>query len=134
MSKRGFRRFLLGAGIGVGVGMLLSKKTGKENREELKNKINDLVVKAKSIDSKELVSDIEKKVKEIKDGIADLDKEKALKIAKEKTEVIKGKLEDLVNIAIEKGTPVVEKSACIVKEKTIQVMKQIINKLEQEEK
>ena len=134
MSKKGFGKFLLGAGIGVGIGMLFTKKTGKENREQLKHKIDDLVEKAKSVDSKELTTSIEKKVKEIKEGLSDLDKEKALSIAKEKAEVIKVKLEELVKLTIEKGTPVVEKSASIVKEKTIQVMKQVINKLEQEEK
>ena len=134
MGKKGFGKFLLGAGIGVGIGMLVSNKTGKENRAELKKKMDELVTKAKSVDSKELVSDIEKKAKEIKEGLADLDKEKALKLAKEKTEDIKEKLEELVKLTIEKGTPVVEKAACAVKQKTIVVMKQIIDKLEQEEK
>ena len=134
MSRRGFGRFLLGAGIGVGIGMLVSKKTGKENREDLKKKIDELVEKAKNVDSKELINGIEKKAKEIKEGLADLDKEKAIEIAKEKSKKLKDKLEELVKLAIDKGTPVVEKSACAVKEKTIVVMRQIIDKLEQEEK
>ena len=134
MSKKGFGKFLLGAGIGVSLGMLFTKKTGKENREQLKIKIDDLVQKAKSVDSKELLNAVESKVKEIKEGLADLDKEKALSLAKEKSEEIKVKLEELIKLTIEKGTPVVEKSASVVKDKTIVVMKQIINKLEQEEK
>ena len=36
MSKRGLGKLLAGLGLGVGVGMLVSPKSGKENREELK--------------------------------------------------------------------------------------------------
>ena len=49
--KRGTGKFLLGAGIGIGLGMLLSKKSGEENRKELKKKIDDLIAKAKEVDS-----------------------------------------------------------------------------------
>ena len=133
MSK-GFRKFLLGAGIGTGIGMLITKNTGEKNREQLKTKIDDLIRKAQNIDSKELIKNIENKIKEIKTGLSDLDKEKAIDMAKTKSEEIKNKLEDLVKYTVEKGTPVLEKSASVVKEKTIQVMKQVIDKLEQEEK
>ena len=36
--KNGAGKFLLGAGIGLGLGMLLSKKSGEENRKALKKK------------------------------------------------------------------------------------------------
>lgn len=134
MSKKGLGKFLLGASIGTGIGMLISNKTGKENREQLKAKIDDLINKAKNINSKELINGIEKKINEIKEGLSDLDKEKVLSIAKQKSEDIKVKLEELVKLSIDKGTPIVEKSASIVKEKTIDLMKHIIDKLEQEEK
>ena len=133
MSK-GLRKFLLGTGIGVGIGMLLTKNTGKENRAQLKLKIDDLINKAKGIDSKEILENIKSKVENIKTGLSELDKEKTIDIAKTKSEEIKVRLEDLVKYTIEKGTPVLEKSASVVKEKTILVMKQIIDKLEQEEK
>ena len=133
-KKSGFGKFLLGAGIGAGLGMLFTKKTGKENREALKRKVDDLVIKAKSIDAKEVKENVEKKVEEIMNEISELDKEKALKIAKKKAEQIKAKAEDLVEYVIEKGTPVLEKSACLVKEKAIIVTKEVLKKLEQEEK
>ena len=109
--SRGFKKFLLGASIGAGISMLFTKNNGKVNREQLKQKIDD-----------------------IKTGLSELDKEKTIGIAKEKSNDIKNKLEDLVKYTIDKGTPVLEKSANIVKEKTILVMKQILDKLEQEEK
>ena len=133
-KKSGFGKFLLGAGIGAGLGMLLTKKTGKENREVLKKKVDELVIKAKSIDVVEVKENIEAKVEEIMAEVADLNKEKALKIAKKKAEQIKEKAEELVEYVVEKGTPVLEKSACLVKEKAIEVTKEVLKKLEQEEK
>lgn len=133
-NKGGLGKFLLGAGIGAGLAMLLTKKTGKENREQLKQKTDELILKIKSIDSKEVKEKIEKKLQEIADDISDLDKEKVLKMAKKKAAEIKSKSEELVEYVIEKGTPVLEKTACLVKEKAIIVTKDILKKLEQEEK
>ena len=134
MSKKsGFGKFLLGAGVGVGIGMLFSKKNGKENREALKKKVYELILKIKDVDSDELKNNIQSKVNEIMDEIQDLDKEKALKIAHKKAEQIKNKSEELVEFVIEKGTPVLEKSANMVREKAILVTKEILKKLEQGE-
>ena len=106
MSKKnnGFGKFLLGATIGAGIALLFTKKTGKENREALKNKANELVTKVKSIDSKELKENILAKVDEIMVEISELDKEKVLKIAKKKAQDIKEKASQLVEYAVEKST------------------------------
>lgn len=133
-KKKGFGKFLVGVGVGAGLGMLLTKKTGKENREQLKKIVNDLTKKIKEIDSNEVKKNIQEKVDEILISISELDKEKALKIAKKKAEQIKEKSEELVQYVIEKGTPVLEKTACSLKEKAIVVTKDILAKLEQEEK
>ena len=77
---------------------------------------------------------IEMKVTEIKNELEDLDKEKVLKIAKKQASNLKDKADELVNYAIEKGTPVLEKAADAIREKTIVVTKDILNKLEKEEK
>lgn len=135
MSKKsGLGKFLLGAGIGAGLGMLFSKKSGKENREDLKKAMDDLVSKIKNIDSDEVKDNIKAKVEELKLEISDLDKEKTLSIAKKKGEKIKAKSEDLVEYVIDKGTPVLEKTANAIKEKTISITKDVLKKLEQEEK
>ena len=133
-KKSGLGKFLLGAGIGAGIAMLFTKNNGKENREQLKKKVDELIVKVKNVDIQEVKENIENKVQEIMDDIKDLDKEKVLKIAKKKAADIKAKSEDLVEYVIEKGTPVLEKTACSVKEKAIVVTKEILKKLEQEEK
>ena len=48
MSKKG--HFLLGAGIGLGLGLLFAPKSGKETREDLGKAIEELIEKAKEID------------------------------------------------------------------------------------
>lgn len=133
-KKSGLGKFLIGAGLGVGLGMLFSPKTGKENRKDLKNKIDELIIKVKSIDSQEVKNNIQNKIDTIMDELSELDKEKVLKIAKKKAENIKNKAEELVEYVIEKGTPILEKSANAIKEKTIVVTKDVLKKLEQEEK
>lgn len=133
-KKHGAGKFLLGAGIGIGLGMLLSKKSGEENRKALKKKIDELIEKVKSIDSEEVKSTIEKKIDEIVSELKDLDKEKAIKIAKKKAEQIRIKSEELVEYAMDKGPVILEKSAAKVREKAILVTKDVLKKLEQEEK
>ena len=135
MSKKGgLGKFLLGAGIGVGLGLLFSPRTGKQNREILKSKIEDFANKLNSMESKEIKNDIQKRIDTLLEEIEDLDKEKILKIAKAKSKEIKNKAEELVEYVVEKGTPVLEKSATAIKEKAIEVTKEILKKLEQEEK
>ena len=44
MSKKsGIGKFLLGLGIGAGLGVLFAPKKGSETRAELKQKLDDLV-------------------------------------------------------------------------------------------
>ena len=57
-----------------------------------------------------------------------------MKIAQEKGEQIKDKCQELVQYAIDKGTPVLEKAANEVREKAIDVVKEILAKLEKQDK
>ena len=138
MSKEkkgcGWGKFVLGAAVGAGLGILFAPKKGSETREDLKKKINELLTKVKEIDAEDVKEAIETKIAEIKDELEDLDKEKALKIAKQKAADIKKKSEELVNLAVEKGTPVLQKAADEVRQKAIVVVKEVLKRLEKEEK
>lgn len=129
-KKSGFGKFLAGAAIGAGLGILFAPKKGSETRRELKEKLDELANKVKGIDVDEVRESIELKIEEIKAELADLDKEKALKIAKEKGAALKKKSEELVELAVAKGTPVLQKATEEVRQKTIEVVKEVLNKLE----
>ena len=130
MSKKSIGNLALGVAIGASLGILFAPKKGSETRRELKNKMLDLVSSAKELSISDVSKAIEDKITEIRKDLNDLDKEKVLKIAKRKSEDIKKKCEDLVNYAIEKGTPVLKDAAIEVRDKSVEVMKDMINKLE----
>ena len=128
--KSGLGKLLAGIGIGAGLGLLLAPKSGEETRSDLKKKINEFIDEAKKVDVNEVKDEFLNKVDEIKAELSDLDKEKALKIAKEKSEDLKKKAAELVDLAKEKGTPVLENAANDVRLKAIDVTKEILKKLE----
>ena len=70
-------------------------------------------------------------VNELQQELADLDKEKVLKIAKQKAVKIQKKAEELYQLAVEKGTPVLEKSVNELKQATADALKKIVDKLEE---
>jgi len=133
MSKRdGIGKFLLGVGLGVGIGILFAPQSGEKTRRELKQKANELITYLKELDYGEVRDNLIQKVKNLQDELADLDKEKVLEIAKVKAEEIKKKAEEIYKEAVKKGKPVVEKCAKELKTKTVQVLKTTIAKLEEE--
>lgn len=130
MSKKGFGKFLTGASLGAGLALLFAPKKGSETRKDVKNKLEELLAKAKEVDTEELKETFQKKVEEIKEELTDLDKEKALDLAKKKGDALKKNCEELLVLAKEKGTPVLENVAKDVKEKSIVVIKEVLKKLE----
>lgn len=131
MSKnRGLGKLLAGIGIGAGLGLLLAPKSGEETRKDLKKKLNEFVEEAKKIDANEVKDEFLTKVDDIKKELEDMDKEKALKLAKEKGEDLKRKASELVDLAKEKGTPVLETAANDLRLKAIDVTKEVLKRLE----
>lgn len=134
MSKKGIAGFALGALAGIGLGALLSPKSGKENREELVKRLNVLKDRVKEIDVKEVKKSFEDKIIEVQDSIEELDREKVASIAKKQANNVKKKSEELYELAKEKGTPYVQDAAEKLREKAVEVTKDVLNRLEKKEK
>lgn len=131
---KGFGKFLAGATIGAGLGMLFSPKKGEELRKDLKKAYDDMLIKVKDIDVDEVKESVENKIEEIKVSLTDLDKETVLKKAKEMSDAIVEKANDLVSYAKEKGTPIVEAAAEEARVKAVAVTKEVLKKLEKAKK
>lgn len=133
MSKEkgsGIGKFIAGAMVGAGLGVLFAPKKGSETRDELKEKTDEVIKQIKDIDKEQVKEDFLLRVEEIKDELKDLDREKALKIAKEKALDIKDKTQDLVDMAVEKGTPLLKNATEQLRLKAIDVTKEVLIKLE----
>ena len=131
-KAKGIGKFVAGAAIGVGLGILFAPKSGKEVREDISNKLKEIVHHAKEIDIEEIKEKIMIKVEEIEGELKDLDKEKALKIAKQKAKKIQKKAEELYELAVEKGTPILQKTTKELKDTTANALQKIVDKLEEE--
>lgn len=132
-KKSGTGKFVAGLAIGAGLGVLFAPKSGSETRAELKAKLEELWNKAKEIDLEDVKEYIGDKIAAIKAGLEDLDKEKVYAIAKEKTQQLKQMCEELFKYVIEKGTPVMEKTASAIREKASKVSQEVLDKFNKEE-
>lgn len=129
-KRKGMGKFLTGAAIGAGIALLFAPQEGSKTRKQLKIKIDEFAKKVKAIDAGEVKESIEKKIAEIRADLKDLDKEKVLEYAKLKANQIAKKSDELVKLAVKKGTPVVKKTANELRLKTIDVLEETITKLE----
>lgn len=130
-KKRG--RFLLGAGIGLGLGLLFAPKKGEETRRDLTKKLNELLQKLEEVDYEELKETFMIKIDEIKESLKDLDQEKVLAVAKEKARLIEKNVIKLKEDATKAAKPKLEELAEGVRKETIKTLKFTIDKLEKSE-
>ena len=133
MSKNGFGKFVVGAGVGALIGILLAPKKGSETREELKVKFDEFLTKVKSLKKEDIQEEFQLRIEKLKRDIDELDKEKVLNAAKDKAKIIKLESQKLVEYAKDKGTPVLEKAADDIRLKAIDVTKGVLDKLEGKE-
>ncbi len=131
MSKKGLGKLVLGAGLGASIALLFAPKKGSELRGDIKKKFDEFMKNVDDMTVSEIKDEFTTKVDEIKKGLDELDKETVLKAAKKKGNELKDKANELVELAKEKGTPVLEGIADDLKEKTISVAQGVIDKLEE---
>ena len=60
MSKKGLGKFVAGAALGAGLGLLFAPKKGEDLRKDLKVKIDELVDQIKEIDKDDLKKEFDK--------------------------------------------------------------------------
>lgn len=134
MSKKcSVGSLLAGVGIGACLGILFAPQSGEKTRRDLKKKMDELVDYLKGLDYNEIKDNLIEKVENLKQDLADLDKETVIEIAKVKAEEIKVKADELYKSAVKQGKPIVEKAAKEIKAKTVIVLKNVIDKLEEQE-
>ncbi len=129
-EKKRKSKFLLGALVGAGLGVLFAPAKGSDTRRVLKRKIDELMEQVKKIDFEDLKAKFDMKIEEIQDELEDLDKEKVLNIAKDKAKELKNKSQELFDLAKEKGTPILQEAAKDVLEKVVEATQEVIKKLE----
>ena len=74
MKKGGLGKFLCGAAVGAGLGLLFAPKTGKETRADLKKKFDEVLEQVKSIKAEDVKESIVKKVNELQKEYTSPDK------------------------------------------------------------
>lgn len=129
----GIGKFILGMFTGATLALLFTPTTGEENRKALKKKMDECIDYIKNLDAKEVKKELEQKIDDIRKDLEALDKETVVKLAKEQGQKIQKKANELYEYAKEKTTPVVQNITKDIKEKTVKVANDVIEKLENEE-
>ena len=119
MKKKTIATAAISMAAGAGLGMMFAPKKGEELRKDLKKKIMELTEKIKNTSLDKIEKDLE-----------DLDKEKVKKAAQKKADEIKKEIEKIIKAAKKKKDNTIEAAAEALREKAIEVTKDVLDKLE----
>ena len=129
MKKSKLGALVAGIGIGAAAGMLLAPKSGEETRKDIQKKAKQIGKKVKDIDLNQVKEDLVKEFDKFKNEMKDMDKEKAMKFAKEQGTKLLDKCEDLITMAKEKSAPMIEKTGKDIKKKLSEMLADASEKL-----
>jgi len=131
MGRRsnGFGKLVIGAGLGAALGLLFAPKSGEETRKDLKKKADEITKKVKEIDLNEVKDELVNEFRDLKEELRSMDLDQAKIIAKDKGEELLDKVQELIDMAKEKGTPIVENSARDLKKRVAAYLQGLSNKL-----
>lgn len=130
MKKKTIASLGIGAAIGAGLGVLFSPKSGKEMRNDLKQKFSLLRKKADKIELEDVKEYVENKINVIEKELKDLDKEKVLKFAKDRAKKVEKECKDLAKYLKDKSEPVLTDAVETLRKKAIELASEVIEKLE----
>lgn len=101
----GFKGLLAGLGLGIGIGLLIAPESGKKTRAKLKKKFNELKEDVENLTAEDVKFIVTEKIEDIRNAITDFDKEEALDSAKEKAEIVKEKIANLIDYTKKEKLP-----------------------------
>lgn len=130
MKKKTIAALGIGAAIGTGLGIFFAPKSGKETRNDLKHKIDDLKSKASQIELEDVKKYVNEKINSIEKELKDLNKEKVIKIAKEKANKVEQECKELAKYVKDKSVPFLMDAVESLRQKALESTKQMVNKLE----
>ncbi|MBO4245505.1 MAG: YtxH domain-containing protein [Bacilli bacterium] len=133
-KSSGWTKFFVGAAIGAGLALLFAPRSGKETREMLWEKMVYLKKKLDEIEPEDVRDKAVQIMDDIKKTLSELDGERVKEIIQEKSLYVIAKADELITLAKEKGTPVFQKSAYDIKDKTSVVLKDMASKLDESNK
>ena len=122
---------ITGAIVGAGLGILFAPLSGKETREKLMKKKDELMDKMKDMDLDEAKDKFLAKIEDIENDLMDLDAEEVFDMAKKKVRKIKKKVNMLLEEAMDSGDDSFTEAANEMKERAIEITKSVLEKLEE---
>ena len=109
---------------------MFAPKSGKETRQDLKNKITEIKEHLENVKVKDVKKYVEEKIEKLENDLKALDKETVLKAAKNQAKKIEVDCKKLARYVKDKSEPILEEAVDSLREKAIDVTKHAIEKLE----
>lgn len=128
--KKKTKAFIMGALTGVGIGILVAPNKGEVTRKKLGNKINQVTLYVKEMDSETIRNDCLNILNNVKDYLEELNYAKVESEAVKISNNIKRELGKLNKKLETTAKPVVTKAANDLRDNTVVFLKNVVSNLE----